>query len=71
MTPRITHCLCTGRSFAELLEQARRDGSDIDALMAVDRRCGRRCGLCRPYLRQALRTGRTVFHEVLMDADRA
>lgn len=27
--------------------------------------CGEQCGLCRPYLAEMVRTGRTVFHALL------
>ena len=68
----IDRCLCTGRTFAELAAQARRDALDLDALMLLPRGnggCGAssdpRCGLCRPYLAESLRSGQTVFHQIL------
>ena len=64
MNVRVSHCLCLGRSFDDLLKQARRDGLDLDQLMHQTG-AGQGCGLCRPYLRQALQTGQTVFTELL------
>jgi bacterioferritin-associated ferredoxin len=29
--------------------------------------CGAGCGLCRPYLRQMLATGQTVFTEIITE----
>lgn len=77
---RIDRCLCTGRTFADLAAQAKREGLELDALMALPREnggCGgtgegatTRCGLCRPYLRAALQSGETVFHDLLpLDAE--
>jgi bacterioferritin-associated ferredoxin len=31
--------------------------------------CGTGCGLCRPYVRRALRTGVTVFNQIVHEAD--
>ena len=66
--PRITvdRCLCTKRSFADLLVAARAEGWDLPALSAATGG-GSGCGLCRPYLRRMLRTGETVFHELLRE----
>jgi len=63
---RIDRCICTGKSFEQLLKHAREHGEDLQAL---GRSCGAgaRCGLCRPYLRQTLQTGQTVFHHVVID----
>jgi bacterioferritin-associated ferredoxin len=62
--PRITHCLCRGVAFADLLPRARAEAWSLDALTQATG-CGGSCGLCRPYLRRMLATGETVFHEVL------
>lgn len=62
----IDRCVCTGLTFAQVLERARGAGWDLDAVRR-ELGAGANCGLCRPYLRRALRTGETVFHEVLTD----
>lgn len=63
---RIDRCVCTGKSFEQLLKHARAHGEDVQAL---GRSCGAgaKCGLCRPYLRKTLATGQTVFHHVVVD----
>lgn len=61
---RIDRCVCTDQTFAALLRQARAEGWDVDQL----RRCtgaGEHCGMCRPYLRETVRTGQTVFLRLL------
>jgi hypothetical protein len=65
----ITHCLCTGQTFASLCDRARRESLNLEAAMAIPGlgAAGRRCGLCRPYLREALRTGQTTFHHIITD----
>lgn len=70
----IDRCLCHGRRFAELAPVARASGAATvpalqDAARAAGLDFGRGCGLCHPYVRRMLRTGATVFHEVVTDAD--
>ena len=60
----IDRCVCTEQSFAALLELARERGLDLAELAALTG-ASDRCTRCRPYLRRALRTGETVFHELL------
>lgn len=67
MTLQITMCVCMRMPFARLLPLARERGWDLDGVMR-ETGCGDNCGLCRPYLRRMLRTGETVFHEVLMES---
>ena len=70
----IDRCLCHGRRFAELapVADANRAGT-VAALQAAARAAGRDfgrgCGLCHPYVRRMLRTGQTVFHQIVTDAD--
>ena len=65
---RIDRCICHGVSFERALQAARDEGLSLPQL--EDRLlCGTGCGLCRPYLRRALRTGQVVFHEIVNDAD--
>lgn len=61
---RVDRCTCTGRTFADLLAEARAAGLDVEGLMR-ETGAGEGCGLCRPYLRRALRTGEVVFTELL------
>lgn len=64
---RIDRCICAGRTFADLLDQARREGLDLDAVMQLTGEKGTRCGLCRSYLRQTLATGQCVFHHIMVE----
>jgi hypothetical protein len=61
---RIDRCYCEQKSFSDLLVVARRDGLGLVAL-AQREGCGTHCGWCVAYLRRALRTGETVFEEIL------
>ena len=62
----ISSCICRNTAFAELLPRARARGWGLEELMKQTG-CGAQCGLCRPYLRRMLRTGETVFHEILSE----
>jgi len=61
---RIDRCLCEDKPFAKLLEVARREALTLPAL-AEREGCGTHCGWCVAYLRRGLRTGETVFGELL------
>lgn len=67
-TPRptihIDRCVCTQRSFASLLHQARTENLTLPQLIDQTT-ASEHCGLCKPYLRECLRTGTTVFHHLL------
>lgn len=62
----ITRCVCRGIAFEQLLPLAAAGGWELDELMRRTG-CGAGCGLCRPYLRRMLRTGETVFRELLWE----
>lgn len=74
---RIERCVCTNQSFACLLKQAKAEGSacsedeasgsegwSLDQI-AEATGAGAQCGRCRPYLAVGLKTGQTVFTELL------
>ena len=65
----IDRCLCFGRPFAELADVAAETGATTVAELQRHAEFGLRCGLCHPYVRRMLRTGRTVFREVVTDED--
>ncbi|MEP6590870.1 MAG: (2Fe-2S)-binding protein [Gemmatimonadota bacterium] len=52
--------------FARLLPEATAQGWDLDQLQDATG-CGDQCGMCRPYLREMLAHGTTVFHAVIED----
>ena len=68
-TMQIDRCVCLNLPFAEAVAWARERGvTDVETVR--DRLgCGAVCGLCTPYLRRALETGRTAFDEVIVDDD--
>ena len=68
MTIRIDRCICTQRTFADLVAEARREGWSLDALTWASG-AGAGCGMCRAYLKRAMRTGEVVFNEILDDDD--
>jgi len=65
---RIDRCICTGRTFDDLLAEARSRGWSLPQL-AEHTGATRGCGLCGPYLRRACRTGELTFDRILTDAD--
>ena len=62
----IDRCVCHDLRFAEVKAQL---GGRPTTLDAIARRfgCGASCGTCRPYLARMLRTGETVFDEIILD----
>jgi bacterioferritin-associated ferredoxin len=63
---RVDRCICRSTLFEVLLPRAQAAGWSLADLMR-ETGCGAQCGLCRPYLRRMLRTGETVFHELLSE----
>ena len=62
----VDRCVCRNITFAEILRQ-RDAGADPDAILRQTG-AGATCGLCRPYIRAALVTGRARF-PVLSEAE--
>ena len=60
----VSRCLCRGVEFSDLLPRAKASGWTLQDLIR-ETGCGGQCGLCRPYLREMLLTGRTAFHDLL------
>jgi bacterioferritin-associated ferredoxin len=51
-------------TFSEILEEARPKGwtaDDVEKALG----CGSACGMCKPYIRESLRTGETVFDRLI------
>lgn len=65
---RIDRCICADVTFAEALKAVREQGLSLRQL-ADTRGCGATCGMCRPYLRRAMRTGQVVFHQIVTERD--
>ena len=68
MAIRVDRCICRQTPFEQLLAPARLGHWTLDDLIR-ETGCGGQCGLCRPYLRRMLRTGETVFHQLLGEND--
>jgi bacterioferritin-associated ferredoxin len=66
MTVLVTMCVCQRMSFERLLPLARAHQWNLQDIMR-ETACGAGCGLCRPYLREMLETGQTVFTKILTD----
>jgi bacterioferritin-associated ferredoxin len=64
----VSRCICRNVAFDALLPRAQASGWTLDDLIR-ETGCGGQCGLCRPYLREMLLSGRTAFHELLPPDD--
>lgn len=69
MAVHIDRCYCFGVTFAELQTVADATGAETVAELQEHAAFGENCKLCHPYVRRMLRTGRTVFHEIVTAAD--
>lgn len=67
MSLRIDRCMCFGTTFADLADVADQTGAATVAGLQEHALFGRKCGLCHPYVRRMLRTGETVFGQVVTD----
>ena len=65
----IDRCFCFGKTFAELADVARSTGAATVPELQAHATFGQKCQLCHPYARRMLRTGQTVFHEIVTEAD--
>jgi len=61
----ITRCVCYDKTFAELKRIA--DEHSCKSVEGLQRHVefGLKCKLCHPYVRRMLRTGETVFTEII------
>jgi bacterioferritin-associated ferredoxin len=69
MAVHIDRCYCFGVTFAELKEIADATGAETVEAVQEHAAFGERCQLCHPYVRRMLRTGRTVFHQIVTAED--
>jgi bacterioferritin-associated ferredoxin len=60
----VSGCICKATPFDVLHAQATAEGWNLEDIMR-ETGCGAQCGLCRPYLREMLRSGQTAFTELL------
>ena len=69
MAVRIDRCYCFGRTFAELKSVAEATGAETVPELQAHVPFGQRCALCHPYVLRMLRTGETVFREIVTEVD--
>lgn len=65
----IDRCYCFDKTFAELAEVADQTGAETVSELQAHVTFGQKCQLCHPYTRRMLRTGETVFHEIVTEED--
>lgn len=65
----IDRCYCFQKTFAALKAVAEATGATGVAALQEHVEFGRQCTLCHPYVRRMLRTGATIFHEIVTAAD--
>lgn len=68
---RIDRCVCHDVSFEELHRHATASGDGSFRDLQKTFGCGTTCGLCAPYVKQMLRTGQTVFTQIVTERDEA
>ena len=66
---KIDRCYCFQQTFASLKAIADETGAQSVAALQEHVTFGQQCKLCHPYVRRMLRTGETVFHEIVTEAD--
>lgn len=71
MSPRVTidRCYCFQQTFADLKAAADAHGTATVEALQDHVVFGHQCKLCHPYVRRMLRTGETVFHEIITATD--
>ena len=65
----IDRCFCFSTTFAELKTIADETGAASVPELQEHVAFGQRCKLCHPYTRRMLRTGETVFREIVTPRD--
>lgn len=64
----IDRCVCTQRTFCDLVDTAHAEGWSLPQLIE-ESGASACCTMCGPYLWRAYRTGQTTFGHLLSDAD--
>ena len=65
----IDRCFCFATPFADLRDAAEATGAATVAELQAHVLFGQNCALCHPYVRRMLRTGQTVFDQIVTEAD--
>lgn len=66
---RVDRCVCRSTSFARLKQAADRSSCTTVEELHEHADFGTECGTCLPYVRRMLRTGETVFGEIITEQD--
>lgn len=66
---KIDRCVCFDRIFRDLQRIAATKHCNTIKELQEHAEFGKECRLCHPYIRRMLRTGETVFGQVITDAD--
>ncbi len=66
---RIDRCACFEVPFRELRKVSRQRKCASVEQLKEHVAFGQQCGLCLPYVRRMLRTGETVFSEIIIEDD--
>ena len=67
MSVRISRCICFEVEFSSLRRIAEKTGAKSIEELQEHITFGKRCRLCHPYVKRMLKTGETVFTEILYD----
>jgi NAD(P)H-nitrite reductase large subunit len=62
---RIERCVCHDVTFREVVDWSKATGCRSVDAAAREFKCTTSCGMCLPYVERALKTGQSVFHEIL------
>ncbi len=65
----VDRCYCYQKTFDTLKAVADETGADSVEALQAHVPFGENCRLCHPYVRRMLKTGETVFHEVIEAED--
>lgn len=65
----IDRCYCYQKTFDTLKAVADETGANSVEALQAHVTFGQNCRLCHPYVRRMLKTGETVFHEVIEPED--
>ena len=64
---RVNRCICFDRKFEDLKSVAEREGVETVDELQEHVTFGINCGLCRPYVARMLKTGQTLFTDVITE----
>jgi len=63
MPEQFDRCLCSGRSFDEIVREAKRMKTTSIKRLKRELDMGLYCSACTPFVKEALQTGQTVFEQ--------